>query len=47
MAIIGKASPMSSDFHDWLDQCPVAWFRSGEPRPGDTHVEYNFEIDDD
>ena len=21
------ASPMSEEFHDWLDQCPVHWFR--------------------
>ena len=22
-----KPSPMSDEFHDWLDQCPVLWFR--------------------
>ena len=22
-----KASPMSDEFHDWLDNCPVQWFR--------------------
>jgi hypothetical protein len=20
-------SPMSEEFHDWLEQCPVQWFR--------------------
>lgn len=21
-------SPMSEQFHDWLEQCPVQWFRT-------------------
>ena len=25
--IMSKVSPMSDEFHDWLDQCPVQWFR--------------------
>jgi len=24
---LSKVSPMSDEFHDWLDQCPVMWFR--------------------
>ncbi len=24
---MSKASPMSEEFHDWLDQCPVNWIR--------------------
>jgi len=43
---IEKVSPMSEEFHDWLDQCPVQWFRT-QPRIGDTFVEYSFEIDGD
>ncbi len=35
-----KVSPMSDEFHDWLDQCPVQWFR-GEVT--DNHVTYSFE----
>jgi len=35
-----KVSPMSEEFHDWLDQCPVQWFR-GEVT--DDHVTYKFE----
>ena len=31
---------MSDEFHDWLDQCPVQWFR-GEVT--DDHVTYSFE----
>ena len=22
-----NVSPMSEEFHDWLDKCPVQWFR--------------------
>ena len=22
-------SVMSDEFHDWLDQCPVQWYRTG------------------
>ena len=37
-----KVSPMSEEFHDWLDQCPVQCFR-GEVT--DDHVTYKFETD--
>ena len=37
-----KVSPMSEEFHDWLDQCPVQWSR-GEVT--DDHVTYKFETD--
>lgn len=39
-----KANPMSEEFHDWLEQCPVSWYRN-KPSSDDTHVEYGFEID--
>ncbi len=35
-----KASPMSDEFHDWLDQCPVMWIRD---RVEKDHVFYAFE----
>jgi hypothetical protein len=35
-----KASPMSEEFHDWLDKCPVIWFRGEVTRD---HVTYSFE----
>ena len=38
--IIMKASPMSDEFHDWLDQCPVMWFRGEVTKD---HVTYSFE----
>lgn len=39
-----NSSPMSKEFHEWLDQCPVQWYRN-QPKSNDTHVEYCFEID--
>jgi hypothetical protein len=41
---MSKVSPMSEEFHDWLDKCPVQWFR-GEVT-GD-HVTYSFETSDE
>ena len=38
-----KQSPMSDEFHDWLDQCPVMWFRD---KVGKDHVFYAFETPD-
>ena len=35
-----KPSPMSDEFHDWLDQCPVQWFRD---KVGKDYVFYAFE----
>ncbi len=35
-----KPSPMSDEFHDWLDQCPVLWFRGEVSKD---HVAYYFE----
>ena len=37
---MSKVSPMSEEFHDWLDSCPVQWFR-GEVNKD--HVAYYFE----
>ena len=37
---MAKASPMSEEFHDWLDQCPVQWFRD---KVTTDHVTYIFE----
>ena len=39
-----KVSPMSEEFHDWLDQCPVNWFR-GEVTTD--HVTYSFATPDE
>ena len=33
-------SPMADEFHDWLDQCPVQWFRD---KGGKDYVFYAFE----
>ena len=33
-----KASPMSEEFHDWLDQCPVHWFRGEVTRDNVTYI---------
>ena len=41
---IMKVSPMSDEFHDWLDSCPVQWFR-GEVNKD--HVAYYFETPDE
>ena len=41
---MSKASPMSDEFHDWLDQCPVMWFRGEVTRD---HVTYSFETPDE
>ena len=41
---MSKVSPMSEEFHDWLDQCPVQWFR-GEVTTD--HVTYSFETPDE
>jgi hypothetical protein len=42
--IMSKVSPMSDEFHDWLDSCPVQWFR-GEVNKD--HVAYYFETPDE
>ena len=34
---------MSDEFHDWLDQCPVQWFRGAVSKG---HVAYYFETPD-
>ena len=41
---MSKASPMSEEFHDWLDQCPVQWFRGEVTKD---HVTYSFETPDE
>ncbi len=38
-----KPSPMSSEFHEWLDECPVPFFRSAVD---DDYVTYKFENED-
>jgi hypothetical protein len=37
---MSKVSPMSEEFHDWLDECPVQWFRD---KVAADHVSYAFE----
>lgn len=32
-------SPMSETFHDWLEQCPVQWFRT---ETDETSATYTF-----
>ena len=41
---MSKVSPMSEEFHDWLAQCPVRWFR-GEVTTD--YVTYSFETPDE
>ena len=38
--IMSKVSPMSDEFHDWLESCPVQWFRGEVTKD---HVAYYFE----
>ncbi len=38
-----KSSPMSSEFHEWLDECPVRWYRSAIDND---YVTYKFENED-
>ena len=38
-----KPSPMSSEFHEWLDGCPVRWFRA---TVDNDYVTYKFVIED-
>ena len=40
---MSKVSPMSDEFHDWLDSCPVQWFRGAVSKG---HVAYYFETPD-
>jgi len=42
--IMSKVSPMSDEFHDWLDSCPVQWFRGEVTKD---HVAYYFETPDE
>ena len=35
---MSKASPMSEEFHDWLDQCPVQWFRGEVSKDNVTYI---------
>ena len=37
-------SPMSEEFHDWLDKCPVMWIRDRVDRD---HVFYMFPTPDE
>ena len=37
-------SPMSEEFHDWLDKCPVNWIRD---RVDKDHVFYAFATPDE
>ena len=37
-------SPMSNEFHDWLDQCPVRWIKD---RVDKNYVFYCFETPDE
>ena len=37
-----SVSPMSEAFHDWLDQCPIIWYRDYVE---DGYVTYSFKID--
>ena len=35
---------MKEDFYDWLDKCPVAWFRKSWDKD---YVIYGFEVTED
>lgn len=45
MARDRNISPMSDEFLEWLNECPVTWHWLGYDED-ETHVEYHFEIDD-
>lgn len=36
-----KVSPMSEEFHEWLDKCPVQWYRE---KVTEIDVHYSFDI---
>lgn len=36
-----KVSPMSDEFHEWLSECPVNWYRE---KVTDIDVHYSFDI---
>jgi len=42
--IMSKVSPMSDEFHDWLESCPVQWFRGEVTKE---HVAYLFFVPDE
>ena len=44
MSRYSKISPMSEEFHDWLEQCPTPWLWNGRDETGD-YVVYEFKID--
>ena len=37
-----KVSPMSREFHEWLSECPVQWYRE---KVTEIDVHYSFDID--
>ena len=41
---MSKVSPMSEEFHDWLDKCPVQWQRD---KADDDRATYTFIKNDD
>ena len=41
---MSEVSVMSDEFHDWLDQCPVQWFRT---QNGNEGASYMFLKDED
>lgn len=46
---IPNTTPAHDDFYDWLDQCPVQWFRqeiTNEKEFGFGHVVYLFSLPD-
>ena len=39
-----STSKMSENFHEWLSECPVQWFRGGEENG---YINYSFAIDEE
>ena len=39
-----EVSTMTEEFHDWLDQCPVYWFRS---KITENYATYSFATPDE
>ena len=44
MNMVMKKSKMSEEFHEWLQECPVHWYRI---EVGEYYTQYAFENEDE
>jgi len=42
-----NASSMSEEFHEWLDKCPVQWFRIKNDTKGNSEYSFHEERKED